>query len=105
MMCHVPRLTYIGKLSPSAIAATSNTIATAVLIHLLNLVYLRKKPRTTASNINIMEVVATAPFATTFETTPASFVVNPLKAVSYTHLDVYKRQTMLIPFSCASLGF
>ena len=84
MICQVPRLTYIGKLSPSAIAATSNIIATAVLIHLLNFVYLRKNPSATASNINNMEVVATAPFAATFVTVPASFTANPLKVPATT---------------------
>ena len=84
MICHVPRLTYIGKFSPSTIAATNNTIATAVLIHLLNFVYLRKNPSTTASNMNNMEVVATAPFAATFVTTPASLVANPLKVPATT---------------------
>ena len=84
MICQVPRLTYIGKLSPSAIAATSNIIATAVLTHLLNFVYLRKNPSATASNINNMEVVATAPFAATFVTVPASFATNPLKVPATT---------------------
>ena len=84
MICQVPRLTYIGKLSPRTIAATSNIIATAVLIHLLNFVYLRKNPSATASNINNMEVVATAPFAATFVTAPASFATNPLKVPATT---------------------
>ena len=87
MICQVPRLTYIGKLSPSAIAATSNIIATAVLIHLLNFVYLRKNPSATASNINNMEVVATAPFAATFVTAPASFATNPLKKQFFSKLS------------------
>ena len=84
MICHVSRLTYIGKLSPSTIATTSNTIATAVLIHLLNFVYLRKNPSATASRINSMEVVATAPFAATFVSSPASFATNPLKVPATT---------------------
>ena len=84
MICQVPRLTYMGKLSPSTIAATSSKIATAVLTHLLNFVYLRKNPSATASNINNMEVVATAPFAATFVTAPASFVANPLKVPATT---------------------
>ena len=83
-MCHVPRLTYIGKFSPSTIAATNNKIATAVLIHLLNFVYLRKNPSATASRINSMEVVATAPFAATFVTAPVSLVANPLKVPATT---------------------
>ena len=47
-------------------AATNSKIATAVLIHLLNFVYFRKIPSPTASTINSIEVVATAPFAATF---------------------------------------
>ena len=82
--CQVPRLIYIGNLSPSAIAATSKTMAKAVLIHLLNLVYFRKNPSPTASIMNNMEVVATAPFAATFVTSPASFAANPLKVPATT---------------------
>ena len=83
-MCHVPRLTYIGNCSPSTIAATNSTIAKAVFTHLLNFVYFRKNPSPTASKMNNMEVVATAPFATTFVTSPASFVTNPLKVPATT---------------------
>ena len=84
IICQVPRFTYIGKLSPSTIATTRSKIATAVLTHLLNFVYLRKNPSATASNINSMEVVATAPFAATFVTVPASFATNPLKVPATT---------------------
>ena len=84
MMCHVPRLKYIGKFNPSAIATTNNKIATAVFIHLLNLVYFKNIPRPTASKINNIEVVATAPLATTFVTSPASFAANPLNVPATT---------------------
>ena len=75
---------YIGNLSPSAIAATSNTIAKIVLTHLLNFVYFRKNPSPTASTMNNMEVVATAPFATTFVTSPVVPVAKPLKVPATT---------------------
>ena len=84
MMCHVPRLKYIGKFNPSAIATTNNKTATAVFTHLLNLVYFKNIPSPTASKINNIEVVATAPLATTFVTSPASFVANPLNVPATT---------------------
>ena len=84
MMCHVPRLKYIGKFNPSAIATTNNKIATAVFTHLLNLVYFKNIPSPTASKINNIEVVATAPLATTFVTSPASFAANPLNVPATT---------------------
>ena len=81
-MCHTLRFKYIGKLSPSAIATISNTIATSVLIHLLNLEYLRKKP--SASMMKSIDVVATAPLATTFVTSPALSAAKPLKVPATT---------------------
>ena len=83
-MCHTPRFKYIGKLSPSAIATISNAIATSVLIHLLNLEYLRKKPSATASMMKSIDVVATAPLATTFVTSPALSAAKPLKVPATT---------------------
>ena len=80
-MCHTLRFKYIGKLSPSAIATISNAIATSVLIHLLNLEYLRKKPSATAS---MMKSIATAPLATTFVTSPALSAAKPLKVPATT---------------------
>ena len=84
MRCHASSPTYIGKCSPSAIAATNNTIATAVLIHLLNFVYFKNIPSPTASKINIIEVVATAPLAAIFVTFPASLTENPLNVPATT---------------------
>ena len=83
-MCHTPRFKYIGKLSPSAIATISNAIATSVLIHLLNLEYLRKIPSATASMMKSIDVVATAPLATTFVTSPALSAAKPLKVPATT---------------------
>ena len=42
--------------------------------------------------MNNMEVVATAPFAATFVTTPASFVANPLKVPATTSANAANDQ-------------
>ncbi len=49
----------------SATAATSITIAIAVLTHLFSFAYFKMQPSATASTMKSMDVVATAPFAAT----------------------------------------
>ena len=51
---------------------------------MLNFVYFKNIPSPTASKINIIEVVATAPLAAIFVTFPASLTENPLKVPATT---------------------